>query len=169
MNKNFNEKIEKDLDNYISLVYKYNYEVTHAEEISNKLLECFETTKYPGIYYRIAYLYEAGAFKTLKEDKSIEYYKRAARLNYVPAMNRLAEIGLKNTNKHLFKYANFAEKSAIQFEDNYGTYLLARYLILDGILEHSSKECFKQGIEMMRKSAELGCTEAKQYLEMMEK
>ena len=163
----YDEQVEKELDNYMKIIYQNNLEL-HAQAVLDLLLATYDKTKYPGVYYRIALLYEFGYFKRLNEDKSIEYYKKAAELNYVAAMNRLAEIGLEDFKRYGFKYANYSLLSS-ELEDSYGTYLFAKYLILDGSLAYSTKNNFKDGLQMMKKSADLGCQEAKQYLEMMER
>ena len=92
---NYNEKLEKELDGYFKVLYRYDMELTSPNIVLNNLLDAYNKTNYPGIYYRIGNLYEYGYFKKLKEDKSIHYYELAAIERYVPAMNHLAEFGLR--------------------------------------------------------------------------
>ena len=91
MNKVLDEKIEKMLDDFLRDVYRNSIEYTNPKLILDKLLEFYEQSKYPGIYYRIGYLYEMGVFRKFDKDKSIDYYEKASHEGYVPAMNRLAE------------------------------------------------------------------------------
>ena len=163
MNKVFDEKIEKMLDVFLRDVYRNSIDYTNPKLILDKLLEYNEQSKYPGIYYRIGYLYEMGVFRKFDKDKSIDYYEKASYEGFVAAMNRLAEIGLTKHIHHNHKYALFAVKSSEDYHDPYGTYLLAKYHLVSGVLE--GNHYFKKGLLIMKESAKLGCREAKQFLE----
>lgn len=166
MNKVFDEKIEKMLDDFLRVVYRHSIEYSNPKLILDKLLEYYEQCKYPGIYYRIGYLYERGVFRKFDKDKSIDYYEKASYEGYVPAMNRLAEIGLTIHINHNHKYALFAVKAYEDYHDPYGTYLLAKYYLVSGVLE--GNHYFKKGLSIMKESAKLGCKEAKQFLDDVE-
>lgn len=163
MNKVFDEKIEKMLDDMIRVMFRNSLEFTNPKLILDKLLECYDKTKYPGIYYRIGQLYEMGTFRKLKNDLSIDYYEKASHEGYVPAMNRLAEYGLLKFIRYDFKYILHAVKSSEDYHDPYGTYLLAKYYLVTGVLE--GNHYFKKGLSIMKESAKLGCKEAKQFLD----
>ena len=163
MNKVFDEKIEKMLDDFLRDVYRNSIEYTNPKLILDKLLEFYEQSKYPGIYYRIGYLYEMGVFRKFDKDKSIDYYEKASHEGYVPAMNRLAEYGLLKFIRYDFKYILHAVKSSEDYHDPYGTYLLAKYYLVTGVLE--GNHYFKKGLSIMKESAKLGCREAKQFLD----
>ena len=163
MNKVFDENIEKMLDDYLRFVFRNSIEFSNPKLILDKLLEYYDNTKYPGIYYRLGYLYEMGVFRNFDHDKSIDYYEKASYEGYVAAMNRLAEIGLTQLINHNHKYALFAVKSSEDYHDPYGTYLLAKYYLVTGVLE--GNHYFKKGLSIMKESAKLGCKEAKQFLD----
>ena len=166
MNKVFDENKEKMLDDFMRVIYRNSIEFTNPKLILDKLLEYYEQYKYPGIYYRIGQLYEMGTFRKIDKNKSMDYYEKASNEGYIPAMNRLAEIGLDinfNNNHH---YALYAVKSSEDYRDPYGTYLLAKYYLLSGILEN--KSYFKKGLSIMKESVKLGCSEAKQFLDELE-
>ena len=166
-NINYDEQQEKKLDEFLKIIYQNSLDFNNPGLVLNKLLEIYEKTNYPGVLYRIGNLYEFGFFKKLKEDKSIHYYELASNKGYVAAMNRLAEIELKNTNTHKYKYIKWAIKSADEYHNPYGKYLLAKYYLISGIFEDPMKEYFKKGIQFMKESAKLGCKEAQEYIDMM--
>lgn len=160
--ENYDEEIEKKLDDLLSFYYKNNFELTNPQDMLNHLLNGYEKTKYPGIYYRIAYLYEKGAFRKLKQDLTIEYYEKAAYEGYIPAMQRLAEIGIE---KNQFKFASWACVLADDYQKPYGKYLLAKYYLISSLFDETFKSFFKKGFELMKESANDGCKEAMGYME----
>lgn len=162
---NFDEQLEKELDNYFKILYRYDIESYSPHIVLKHLLDVYNKTNYPGIYYRIGNLYEYGYFKKLKENKSIHYYELAAKQGYVPAMNHLAELGLREFKIHGYRYAHWSVTSATKYNDSYGKYLLARYCLLDGI-STNNKQQIKDGVQFLKESTDQGNEEAKEFLEM---
>ena len=168
MESNYNELLEKEMDELLKPLYEYGYDgdgkYTHLlDELENK----FKETNYPGYLYRIAELYDGCYLEPNTVDDYKDYLEKAAELDYVPAMNKLNEICLDDTNFDMMFNGRWFNRIK-DFNDPYGNYLLAKYYMMQSIYDNTMKGFFKIGFDLMKKSADQGCEKAIKFMKTVD-
>ena len=164
MKANYNEVLEKEMDELLKPLYEYGYDGDGKYTyLLDELEKKYHDTKYPGYLYRIAELYEGCYLEPNKIDDYKQYLERAADLDYVPAINRLNEICLDDINFEMMFNGHMFSK-AIDYDDPYGKYLLAKYYMMQSIYDNTMNGFFKIGLKLMKESANQGCKKAIQFI-----
>ena len=164
MKANYNEVLEKEMDELLKPLYEYGYDgdgqFTYLlDELKNK----FNETNYPGYLYRIADLYDGCYLEPNKVDDYKDYLEKAAGMDYVPAINRLNERCLEDINFEMMFNGHMFER-AIDFDDPYGKYLLAKYYMMESIYDNTMQGFFIVGLKLMKESADQGCEKAIKFM-----
>ena len=164
-----NDKLEKEIHEIIQPILDKKSKKSY-DYLLDKLNQRYEETKYPGFIYAIGLLYEKSILYSDNPKKHYEYYDAAATKNYLPALIKIMELYLY----HIYYETTMNGICLIPSKnynniknDVYGEYLLAKYEMIRCIVMNDEHKYFKNGISLMKDSANKGNVDAQEFLNQL--
>ena len=168
----YNYEIEEEIDEYLK-------ELLYLEENSliflTKLMDLYEKTKYPGIYYYIGKLYYDGIYGFEKDEiLGLNYLKKSIEEGYCEAFVTLGEIYTSKAMEMLSEARTYYEQLALEHDDmisklDLGTNLIASYLIDSSAQHYNNYDQYYTGLGLIAESFQRGNFEANIILNVLDK
>lgn len=167
MNKEviYDKNMEKQIDDIFLIM-------EDSSNLLDELEKLYKETKYPGVLYHIGKEYYFGSCACEEDkEKGFSYLKRSADARYIEAIKMLGEL---YTFKALdmLKEASIYHTLLIDMKEatlSLGTNKMASYLLSSNGAYFHEYDTYYEGLELVAKANEDGCSEAKMLLHVLNK
>ncbi len=165
MELNYNEEFEKEIE---EMRYPFIEFEIGRKNLFKRLEKRYQETNYPGFLYKIGLLYESNVLRSNYAKEQYDYFRFAAEQNYLPALKKLIQISFNHINMEIL-FANifliFDNHDATLLHDEEGKYLLAKYKMVQSIMNDHEELDFINYIRIMKESSDQGNEKAMKFME----